>query len=399
MFNDVSQSRTYCTPCTGSKYVVVSGVCKLCSEVLENCLECSTGPFCTKCYPTYNLYNSNFNTKFTNCLNKDQTNLLFYKKASDGSGIVYNCISGCTNCDSPGTCRRCEEGLFLYNYDNDAEGTYDGCVPCTEKNQFIAMNTEPATCKSCRVDNCDNCVQGSEQLCSKCLEGWFLFSSTGTFQYNQCVRNAYVGSAYYCPQQVTDGSGVCKSCLKNCQSCMDGVTCNLCSAGFLLFDADYNGVYESCIPEATCVLPGFVKKLNSFGYSICSRCKDVLNNCLECLDATSCKKCETYYWLYSLTGNELNLRCTSCQDAGDKRQPVNSILGEGRCVKCPTGCETCDSDGYCLKCLPGLVLRSSTKTQNMDQCIVCNDLSQYIEFSPEKQGPVCYDCDRVNIFD
>jgi hypothetical protein len=135
--------------------------------------------------------------------------------------------------------------------------------------------------------------------------------------------------------------------------------------------------------------------------SVCLPCKNVLNNCDSCLNASTCLDCFTGYYLES-NGScvACSSPCVSCSSAGGC---LSCIIGyyyaANSCSMCPTECLTCSSGTQCYSCIAGYYLDTNYKciicSAHFPNCQYCNttkctQCNLYFKLNP--LSSLCEDC-------
>ena len=195
--------------------------------------------------------------------------------AVNSNGACLPCPAECAACSSSTTCSSCDSDYFA------GGSAASGCGEC------------PANCLSCSsTAACTVCnnpyVLDSNSSCALCTVSNAL-SCSGTSTASACQGGYYL----------SDGS--CKSCLLNCASCTSAFDCSSCGTGYYL-----NSSILTCNP-----CPTGCASCNQFTPTQCTACSDnyqlsgtscsaitcTLPNCLVCSTATTCQRCQLfYYW-------------------------------------------------------------------------------------------------------
>jgi len=124
--------------CPISTYRCQTNTCCLCPN---NCISCTTGTTCTKCFDGYELRDFSCSLK---------------------------CKSPCNSCSlTPGTCTSCISGFVLDKANNQCNLLND---KCPDSNAFYSYTD--GKCKDCLVPNCKKCV--GPDSCALCLDTYVL---------------------------------------------------------------------------------------------------------------------------------------------------------------------------------------------------------------------------------
>ena len=338
-----------------------------CEKFLDNCQQCNivdSSFTCTSCkdgyYPEY-----------------DENNIMIYclKKCQIGDSQY------CKSCNSnyPNQCDSCNSGYLLPL--DDIEKTQctkcpDNCSHCTGKKSSIICDTcEEHYILSLSTNQCfESCTIGQNSLCQTCDED----------SPNNC-GTCNIG--YFLP---SDSKTECKKCSDLVPNCIRGfgtsslITCTSCSTNyFLTLGGECSlgeckpGLYYGCKEcednKCSSCNEGYYLPTDDNIKSQCSKCSDVVNNCIEC------------------SGQTNNIICTKCEN--------NYLLSENKCIKCKTGiydsCKTCDSDNpnFCGSCNNGYYL--ALNEPNKEKCKKCSDAINNCEecnYDDENNKVICTSC-------
>ncbi|CAD5126277.1 DgyrCDS14434 [Dimorphilus gyrociliatus] len=359
---------------TGCSEVHLNGAtceCKTCNAnfVLNAdksaCVACNTGPGGA----TANCKNCNLATSPVNqvsaCSDCDSGYALLTSSTPGTNPSCMQCGTGCTTCtiDTSGAsattdnkCSVCSSGYTLNNIGL--------CIQCPQS---------PEVCSDCRIDPDDQtralcltfgCQSGGlrdiDFKCDTCT------SLTGCDicikQIGENLKCLKCNSGYY-----MDNSDACQQCQSGCDFCLDGTTCipNGCNEGYIRHRTEGtcilctgSGVSRCAYqtPTTDTLIPKICRtgyKLNSaISPATCEKCDP---NCKSCetngKDKCDSGQCNSGYFLDSsnqkcyknkvgcLTSVRSNEKiiCSSCNTA-------TSILLNGECKTCPTGCSGCSFD-------------------------------------------------------
>ena len=211
----------------------------------------------------------------------------------------------------------------------DSESLKDSETP----NPFETTSVNPSTdqidstvqnknCKpNCAIcqekDSCDLCATGfgfnSEFECSKCqihcLECGFIDSCSQCEPNWTLSLNNQCGLATNCPEncKVCDGNsnclqcnvgsrqqnGQCTACIKGCDQCGDGETCQICSSDFDLVGSKclLQPVDVSCTENCKGCENGICLECNAGWWMDTNHCTTCSDPCKTCLDDTLCTSC------------------------------------------------------------------------------------------------------------
>ena len=262
-----------------------------------------------------------------------------------------------------GNCKRCDDGPT-------------SCTMCREGYNYLSQPAGGFACQPYCHKNCRTCSTGGDYTrCSRCHEGFFLFSTIC----DQCPKG-YFGNA---------NVQMCDSCHSSCQECNETATnCTICALGF------YKQPYDPAI--AQCEHPYILcKKECPEGYygdptdRVCKKCHPA---CQACIDPTNrCPTCSPNAFRLDDTcvfdcplGYSINYgtkRCQLCHpDCEDcsgytekdclKCADKHKYLRDKQCFLCDQSCFECNGPGpqNCISCPPGSVL-----TDGACPLLVCPD--------------------------
>lgn len=223
-----------------------------------------------------------------------------------GNTYGQNCSLTCQNCNDCNHiegCKECASGFYSDQCDLSCP---HGCIRdiCDIKSGYCAEGCKDGfmgidcgiSCKS----NCATCTNNDP--CLTCVSGTF-----GT----QC-ENA-------CPK--TCSNNTCEKINGQCFNCLPGTFGTNCS--------------ESCSKNCLPALP-----------SVCGRNGDCISGCMDGWLGPQCdRKCS----IENCVECDFKLSDIYCETCN-----VGFYLnnGEGKCVKCPSNCATCENESICTRCLP-----------------------------------------------
>lgn len=271
---------------------------------VNNCQKCDSNSdsICQQCQKGFYI------TEDSQCSGSCPTG--YFKSNSEGILKCLQCGSGCLKCDSRSACTQCDKGFIL------------GIGSCSKK---CPMNNYELNgkCFECKDKNCLNCLsENNGKTCVSCKPGTTLFNGECR---SECPEGFYANSA--------SEVAVCKECGENCEKCKlnevkTGAQCQQCEVGFNLFG-------NKCISKCG---PGKYENKEKNGQ--CEKCND--ENCLVCLNAETCRKCNTETLLY-IKGDE-NACLGECP-MGYYKNKQKRI-----CEKCQANCKVCANGNSCITC-------------------------------------------------
>ena len=416
-----------CSSCNSGYYLAtddnVKSQCKKCSDVVNNCIECSgqiSNIKCTKCENSYLLSNNK-------CI-----------KCKTG---IYD---ACKTCDSsnPNFCGSCNKGYYLPLNEPNREK----CKKCSdsinncEECEYDAVNNK-VVCTACKLNYY---VTSSKECAIACTIKPGIYCKTcNTPNLNQCKTCNY---GYYLPSDDSEKSN-CKKCTdlsSNCNECIGTLTsvdCKSCTNNYFLSsgicykkcDIGENEYCKSCNPEnqAQCQTcnEGYYLPSDDPDKTKCKTCNSVKSNCIECSgtkNSINCTKCDNNFILYNnkcytkcqigkneyckSCNPELQHQCGTCNDGFylpkddiEKTRCTSCSEAIDYCNKCYTTdtgliCTGCSNKYYLYEnqciigCSTGLYY-SRCKTCNPDnpnQCGSCNE--EYYLATDDEYKTSCYSC-------
>lgn len=264
----------------------------------------------------------------------------------DGYSICMKCVSAnCANCNSDGTCNRCNLGYYNNNGNcspcNQAMpgchycSSATKCILCFDQGKYISTNGSSCT-------ECSSIIPGCTICTSDPMIGYTTCSS--------CAKSSELGALFVHPTGLQCNS--CSSIIANCQTCKEVGGKSLC---------------EVCTNNNYNYLSQDQKK--------CDICQNIIPGCTTCVGSasmpTTCKACDSSKSLFlSLDSSNCGLcadrfqYCTSCTLNGSN-QPI--------CVSCATTLFPNSLNNACLPCgivIPGCSTCTVTNS-GVTQCSSC----------------------------
>jgi len=315
----------------------------------------------------------------------DNCGTSFFKYNDGGIAKCFDCSSNCEVCDNSKSCLKCKGGFYWH----------EGFISCVDDcgNMYYGFNDNGLVkCLKCS-SNCDQC-QNSE-FCLQCKAGFYWHEES-----KLCVDDC--GVTFY--KSDTDGIGICKHCMKNCDQCQNSEFCLKCKAGFywheesklcvddcgkLLYEFNDNGVgkclncsknCEVCNREHECLIctDNFFLRKDKYCYDNCPSkffknslnrtCDDCFQFCLICSNAQTCISCEFPYFL-----NEQIDRSTCVLDC-----PLG-YYGDVSTRKCDLLINLCINRNPCL---------NAGKCSVLENKIVCECPVEYIGNRCKRKVPL-----------
>ncbi|XP_028813093.1 proprotein convertase subtilisin/kexin type 5 [Denticeps clupeoides] len=263
-----------------------------------------------------------------------------------GHYVCLACMSDCELCVDAHMCAKCKEGYRLQS----------GLCQAASCGVGQMQVPETGECVDCEM-GCKTCSTDDPELCSSCLEGYFLFRQ-------QCRR--------HCPQRSYEdrARGLCMSCPAPCSDCRSDTLCLACQPGHFLSD----GVCVKQCPQ------GSFGEVSGWGCQLChSSCQTChgphVRDCDLCPNgnlpvygqcpAVICKQGQYYDGLDGEC-HYCHLTCKTC--IGPKAQDCSSCFDD----------YVLDQDGACVEhCLPGSFANPASQMceECSPNCETCGDAS------------------------
>ncbi|KAL4465986.1 hypothetical protein ABPG74_004223 [Tetrahymena malaccensis] len=319
---------------------------------------------------------TNINSKATTDDSPDQSNKNQYFGIREFSIFAFSCDqASCIQCQAQtlNICTQCMDGYYLSN---------STCLPCKSTCQTCASSTNCQSCFGGAVLNSDSqCVCPNKQYwqgssCVACKNtSCQTCDATDSNKCLTCPTGTYFindNCVVVCPIQFfpNDSTQNCESCISNCQKCSNNSSCDICMPNTYL---QIDG--KSCLSNC----PAGQQQNSNKGQ--CIKCTDP--NCLQCQsDINQCTKCQNPY---NLQGFVCQVNCDSSY------QPVNNV-----CQLCSSlfpNCSLCSSL-KCTACLNNYYLQNGNcynpcpqgyygdSTSTPPQCTNCL--------------PICQSCSSLN---
>ncbi|KAK2168622.1 hypothetical protein LSH36_15g03064 [Paralvinella palmiformis] len=434
---DQTTDSTSCDPlyCQTGYVQGPTGVCHQCpSECPDRCKynETSTTGVNVACFPTNEFYWDGNTLK--RCIDS-------------GDGSCVQCRDS-INCLQTG----CQDGYTWNQFKCERKHSEIGtgnafCVGyvCPECLTGYYMTTLDAdanqrTCKACPVDkNCVNCqLVGTDVKCISCPDNYYLYDTTGTCiecfpsPCSQCdstkASDAKVCSACIAGYFLNSTTHACNACNTTCATCTDSSKCVTCKTGYLLdsttkycfkcpdvnaYNCELKNGYDSLILTNGCV-SGYAVSTDK---KSCLKCPDY---CITCDSNLTCSACNTGYSLNSDQCGRCPLNCQSCTAKldSDKRLKLScdvcdygyALHSDGLCYVCPANCVECTASDSgtatpkvsCTKCQSNLYgikdgLCETCDKLTIDNCYTCEPVPMSDNVTSSLTKYTCHSCKGNNV--
>ena len=359
-----------CSSCNSGYYLPtddnIKSQCQKCSDVVNNCIECSgkiNNIKCTKCEDNYLLSDNK-------CL-----------KCKTG---IYD---ACKTCDSsnPNFCGSCNKGYYLPLNEQKKEK----CKKCSD-----SINN----CEECEYDTVNNKV-----VCTACKLNYYVTSS------KECAIACTIKSGIYCKTCNTPNLNQCKTCnygyylpsddsvKSNCKKCTElSSNCNECSgtSTSVVCQSCTNNYFLSsgiCYKKCDIGENEYCKSCNPENQAQCLTCNEGYYLPSDAPDKTKCKACNTVIKNCNIcSGTQASITCTGCDN--------NLIIYNNKCyTKCQIGkneyCKSCNPElqHQCGTCNDGFYLPKDDLEKT--RCKNCSEITNYCnKCYTADTGPICTGC-------
>ena len=312
--------------CQGG-YININGTCTPCSDI-QKCSTCSKDNLseCIDCKEGFYLHNKQ-------CVSICPKGTF----ENNQSKTCDPCLVSCETCSDSSTCDTCLSGLYFVENKKT-------CDKCNDKN--VIINNE---CKSCKVNNCDNCDSSDDYTCSICKSGFVLYN-------NQCLED--------CPYKMFKVGQLCYDCGVKCLECSSYKSCNLCEG--------LNVIYDGNCVEACPV--GYSANKNA----VCVKCS--VENCTSCDGdrPNICKECPSNSILHD------NKCISEC--------PTGYVHSNNSCIKCSEKCNSCNIT-ECEQCSEGFYLKNGICVNSCGESFYKDDINRTCNNCSSAH---CKTCDKIN---
>jgi hypothetical protein len=193
----------------------------------------------------------------------------YYEYKTDSEMLCQPCPPNCKNCTDGKTCNICNNGFFLYKFNDNIH-----CVSCFQEQQ----------CPDCAIQNCNKCqIHNNTLLCADCPEGQIFNGKTCGPHTTLCSKecSTYCDSNGICQGECNEGwtgEKCSEKCNSKCLKCTkeNGNSCLLCKGNFYSTDCSL-----ACNP-ACIVISGKQTCGHTSGYC--------LNGCNQTFWGETCDK-------------------------------------------------------------------------------------------------------------
>jgi len=267
----------------------------------------------------------------------------FYKADNEKCA---NCLNNCLECENEATCKVCITGLFL-------QPTKESCnTDCPIKYR----KTKNGQCESCSDPKCNSC-DADRNICGICEPNKYLLNGKC---YKECPAGFYA-----------DLERNCLKCDSKCSECITEKQCIRCVNEN---DSLLNYECKDKCPEGSVsvyVIEENIKDNSTKKVKKCKNCND--QQCSKC-DAINVDKC------LECKGNHLLIETENGASKCEEKCPPKyfEVKNAKRCDRCSENCTQCLDEKTCKKCEKGLFenakcVKSCSKGyyQKGEECLKC----------------------------
>ena len=224
----------------------------------------------------------------------------FYGNGDGATGRTCESCStkmpNCETCTGATSCASCDSNKYLSE-------NKDSCLDKCDTNQISeGTGTTGRECKSASgcdsIPNCKTC-SADGKVCEKCVVQYFIAGTT---------------------------KDTCLPCLRGCDECSEGKTCQKCRDTYLAVDS---GACLAACSEGT---------YGTGDANTGRTCKACSNGCSNCHNATACTQCTPPAVL------------TIDKACGSGCSPDEFLGASYACEKCADECDSCSSATNCTTC-------------------------------------------------
>ena len=397
-----SSNNTFCGQCSSYFGVKSTDSVTCYSCYIDGCWNCTldaqSSPICQNCSYGYVLQNNKCvqcSDVIPGCRTCNQTNGIVQCLSCMIELDYYSNGTSCVACGSDAPSKNCQMCSNSGYYDSTSSDNHGYCFTCQEG--YISVNNKSQFCAPCNISNCKSCSPYSySQTCYKCNDGYgWDYGSTSCISSN--ITNCSSGSSGTCSYcndgYFKNGTGYCVKCsdygttVSNCLQPSCSYSSSSSTSNSSTSNSSTSNSSSSGVVSQTC------QECNASYYSdssqkSCSKCSDLLSNCISCYYSYShliesgyylCSKCEPGYYLQFLTDNITYVCTQNCSskhvfdDTLKMCIPCSQIFGNG-CSSCNrTQCLSCESKFYSLV-LPEANLSCSNCTNQIETLVTVSNV-------------------------
>ena len=335
---------------------------KKCSNTINNCDECSSVNYCTKCLTNFGIID-NDHTKCESLLEEKY----YYETSLETFKLCSEKMQYCELCSTYGefNCKQCFSG-YAFKHEND--------IICKEKKFFsnndnFYTNDGGNNYYSCSLYNdVENCAKCSNKVtCTECKNGYKFFNDN-----KLCATQSDIDNNIYI---FTNGNILkpCSSLINDCHRCNESSTCLECQEQAGLIDND-TCLDKKIIEESQ----NYYLDLETKRYISCS----IMDNCIKCDSGTVCTSRQEGF---NLNNNHL---CSKI-DTNNNNDKKNDGLSTGAILGIVFGCV-----GFLL-IVAGVIYLLVTKVFKKNKNVIPHSKNDKVEIENEGQDVALENNEKV----
>ena len=357
---DLYKDNSKCVNVTDQKYIKKDdNLYYLCSEIINNCNECSDETVCLNCLSGYELEN----------------------------GVCVGVIRNCETYDADRKCTQCSRGYKIVDGGNNCKTEIDNCerldddLKCAECEDGYRLSNNICYKK---VNNCE--IYEEDEKCQKCANGYAFEGNNRLICKNINEFEEYFTSddiSYFrCNDILNGGINQCKICEFNNDNVL---ICQECKTDYVLKDDEHN----NCYSKELFVNDKRYYYEDSMNIRTCSKAIEKCEQCEKTEDNLFCLKCINDYYLL----NEDNLNCKTESEISEMISLDEYYLDgiNNHYYACNNiqynsipNCKKCDSKDSCTLCQDGYTFIDNVKTS----CVKIEDLGN--DYIQDEYDPLMY---------
>ena len=274
-----------------------------CDEAIDNCDECSSSTYCTKCKNNFGIIEDD-HTKCENLLDEKY----YYNSDTNKYNLCSNIMANCELCSTYGEfeCKKCFND-YAFKHMNDIN------IECERKTFFdnninYYHDDSEENYYSCAYFNiAKNCLECSNKdICEKCSDDYELHNSN-----TLCASKTDIENNMYAYNPLGKLM-TCNDLIQDCKQCHNSSSCYNCYDESVLLEDD------------TCLEKNIINENNNYildetinKYISCS----IIDNCFSCVSKTECTSCQNGY---ALNNNKF---CDIINNEDDNNLSIGAIIG------------------------------------------------------------------------
>ena len=290
-----------------------------CSNYIPNSFSCTSRNHCTKCITTYYMIGDNRAI----CVNNAINNFSHYYIEDAEGPVYYPCdthFKNCLSCEGKNYCINCKENHIFIRQNKDECFIF-------EPNKLYFDDGYYYPCYDA-FENCDECQEKGQ--CDLCLQNYFF--TLDDKNNNKIICDDINISNYYLNEN--DIYIACDKSINNCEQCTNDKICTKCKNNFYFLRND----------PSKCRNDLDLRKYYSLDNNISFiECKEAINNCEFCSNASVCEKCYGNLNLYKENYVE-------CINLGNLEYFYKKGISYFPCNESVSSCIKCSAEKTCYEC-------------------------------------------------